>query len=89
MMAYERASCAGDPIGRFGGEPARRLRELIAAGVRQGRFDRAPIGPLGSLLALADDRYGTAVEIAIGRSFYNYLVHSHKDLKLLQARPSS
>ena len=69
----------------FGGAPARRLRENIAAAVRQGHFDRPPIGPVGALLSLSDDRWAAAVEVAIGsKCFEGYLVTNKRDLHTLK-----
>lgn len=67
-----------------------RLRENLAAAVRQGRFDRPPIGPVGALLSLTEERWAVAVEVAIAGHWYSgfngYLVHSHRDVTTLRVR---
>ena len=70
----------------FGGPQVKRLLESIAASVRQRKFDRPPIGPIGSLVALTDERYAFAVEAAIGRGFDGYIVHSNRDMRTLYVR---
>jgi chromosome segregation ATPase len=67
----------------------RRLLELIAAAVRQNRFDRPPIGPIGAAVSLADERYALAVEAAIGKCFDGFIVSSNRDLNTLVVRPCS
>ena len=56
--------------------------------MRQGRFAQRPIGPLGSLLSLADDKWAVAVEFAIGRCFNDFLVSSTRDLDVLKVTTS-
>lgn len=68
----------------FGGERIKRLLGKIEAGVRQGRFAQRPVGPLGSLLSLADDKWALAVETAIGFCFNDFLVASMRDLDCLK-----
>ena len=75
------------PIMRFGGQPVKRLLESVEAAVRQRKFDRPPIGPIGSLVSLTDERYALAVEAAIGKGFENYIVHSNRDMRTLYVRP--
>ena len=88
----------GDPVLAFGGDPIKNLLNKIEAAMRQGRFSQRPVGPLGSLLSLADDKWAVAVEFAIGRCFNDFLVSStrdhdvlkvyHRDL-LLRSQPNS
>lgn len=75
---------AGDPVIAFGGDRVKSLLNKIEAAVRQGRFTQRPIGPLGSLLSLTDDRWAVAVETAIGRCFDDFLVVNMHDLDLLK-----
>lgn len=80
---------AGDPVLAFGGDPIKNLLNKIEAAMRQGRFSQRPIGPLGSLLSLADDKWAVAVEFAIGRCFNDFLVSSTRDhdvLKVITSR---
>ena len=75
---------AGDPVLAFGGDPIKNLLNKIEAATRQGRFSQRPIGPLGSLLSLADDKWAVAVEFAIGRCFNDFLVSSTRDHDVLK-----
>ncbi|CAL5228582.1 g11742 [Coccomyxa viridis] len=74
----------GDPVLAFGGDPIKNLLNKIEAAMRQGRFSQRPIGPLGSLLSLADDKWAVAVEFAIGRCFNDFLVSSTRDHDVLK-----
>lgn len=78
---------AGDPVLAFGGEPIKNLLHKIEAAMRQGRFSQRPIGPLGSLLSLSDDKWAVAVEAAIGRCFNDFLVANFNDLEVLRVKP--
>jgi len=70
----------------FGGAQVKRLVQAIDAAFRHGRFDHKPIGPIGSLLSLTDDRWALAVEAAIGGgSFNGFIVSSDKDLEVFKA----
>ncbi|BDA44494.1 Structural maintenance of chromosomes protein 6 [Coccomyxa sp. Obi] len=73
----------GDPIAKFGGNNLVRLVEAIDAAMRQGRFTKRPIGPIGAHLSLSDDRWSFAVDTAIGGCFSNFLVHCQRDLTQL------
>ena len=75
---------AGDPVLAFGGDPIKNLLNKIEAAMRQGRFSQRPVGPLGSLLSLADDKWAVAVEFAIGRCFNDFLVSSTRDHDVLK-----
>ncbi len=79
---------AGDPITKFGGNNTVRLVEAIDAAMRQGRFQKRPIGPLGAHLSLSDDRWSFAVDTAIGGCFNSFLVHCQRDLTHLLVRRS-
>lgn len=76
---------AGDPIAKFGGESMRRLVDAVEGAVRQGRFQKRPIGPIGAHLSLTDDRWAVAVDAAIGGAFSNFIVDNHSDLATLKA----
>jgi len=78
---------AGDPVLAFGGVPIKNLLHKIEAAMRQGRFLQRPIGPLGSLLSLSDDKWAVAVEAAIGRCFNDFLVANFNDLEVLRVKP--
>ena len=72
---------------KFGGQNVPQLLKAIERNIK--RFHRPPIGPIGSLLSLDDDQYALAVEAAIGRSFNQFIVHSHEDMELLKVKPIS
>ena len=63
-----------------------RFLSNVAQASSAGRFHRPPLGPLGSHLTLADDKWAAAVEIAIGRALSTFVVHDFDDQKLLKAR---
>ena len=73
--------CAGNPISMFAapnqGQQLTRLVSEIQSNL--SRFEKPPLGPFGSLLTLTDDKWAVAVEASIGRSFNNFVVHSHRD----------
>ncbi|CAL8470455.1 g9997 [Coccomyxa elongata] len=73
----------GDPIAKFGGNNTVRMVEAIDAAMRQGRFQKRPIGPIGAHLSLSDDRWSFAVDTAIGGCFGSFLVHCQRDLTQL------
>ena len=77
---------AGDPVIAFGGQRVKTLLTKIEAAMRQRRFSQRPIGPLGSLLSLTDDKWAVAVETAIGKCFNDFLVANMSDLELLKVR---
>ncbi|CAN4097243.1 unnamed protein product [Withania somnifera] len=68
----------------FGGGRVIGLLEVIE---RQHRkFNRAPIGPIGAHVTLVDgDRWGTAIESAVGKVLNAFIVNDHKDSLLLRA----
>ncbi|KAL0037264.1 hypothetical protein WJX79_009148 [Trebouxia sp. C0005] len=55
----------------------------VAQASSAGRFHRAPVGPIGSLLTLTDDKWAVAVEIAIGRALSTFVVHDFNDQRTL------
>lgn len=77
---------AGDPVIAFGGQRVKTLLTKIEAAMRQRRFSQRPIGPLGSLLSLTDDKWAVAVETAIGKCFNDFLVANMSDLGVLKVR---
>ncbi|KAM3281888.1 structural maintenance of chromosomes protein 6B [Capsicum chacoense] len=68
----------------FGGGRVMSLLEVIE---RQHRkFNRAPIGPIGAHVTLIDgDKWGTAIESAVGKMLNAFIVTDHKDSLLLRA----
>ncbi|XP_015076680.1 structural maintenance of chromosomes protein 6B [Solanum pennellii] len=68
----------------FGGGRVMGLLEVIE---RQHRkFNRAPIGPIGAHVSLVDgDKWGTAIECAVGKVLNAFIVNDHKDSLLLRA----
>lgn len=68
----------------FGGGRVMGLLEVIE---RQHRkFNRAPIGPIGAHVTLVDgDKWGTAIECAVGKVLNAFIVTDHKDSLLLRA----
>ena len=84
LLLKDHVDRAGDPVLAFGGDPIKNLLSKIEAAMRQGRFSQRPIGPLGSLLSLADDKWAVAVEFAIGRCFNDFLVSSTRDHDVLK-----
>ncbi|XP_055810992.1 structural maintenance of chromosomes protein 6B-like isoform X2 [Solanum dulcamara] len=68
----------------FGGGRVMNLLEVIE---RQHRkFNRAPIGPIGAHVTLVDgDKWGTAIECAVGKVLNAFIVTDHKDSLLLRA----
>lgn len=80
---------AGKPVHAFapkGCPPAvfDRFLNMVAEASARNQFHRAPVGPIGSLLTLAEERWGVAVEIALGRALGTFVVHDFADQKLLQ-----
>lgn len=49
-----------------------------------GRFHRWPLGPIGTLLSLSDDKWAVAVEARLGRMLNQFITHDHHDLNLLR-----
>ena len=84
--AAEAVAVAGDPVIAFGGQRVKTLLNKIEAAMRQRRFSQRPIGPLGSLLSLTDDKWAVAVETAIGKCFNDFLVANMSDLEVLKVR---
>ncbi|MCD7450413.1 Structural maintenance of chromosomes protein 6A, partial [Datura stramonium] len=68
----------------FGGGRVMGLLEVIE---RQHRkFNRPPIGPIGAHVTLVDgDKWGTAIESAVGKMLNAFIVTDHKDSLLLRA----
>lgn len=58
----------------------------IAAARHQ--FARPPIGPIGALLTLTEERWGVAVELACGRALGAFVTHNFQDQRLLQVHTS-
>jgi chromosome segregation ATPase len=74
----------GNPVLRFGGPAAVKLQELVGAALGQRRFHRPPIGPIGNCLSLKDDRWGRAVQAALGVKFSDWIVHDAHDHAVLK-----
>ncbi|KAI9073105.1 hypothetical protein K1719_044935 [Acacia pycnantha] len=67
----------------FGGDRVMNLLRIIERSYR--RFKRPPIGPIGAHLNLANgDRWGVAIEHAIGKMLNAFIVTDHKDSLLLR-----
>ena len=75
---------AETPLAKFGGQGTVELAAAVEAAVRAGRFRHRPI-LLGSQLSLADERWGVAVEAAMGRTLSWWIVDNHADAALLKA----
>lgn len=71
----------GGDVRNFGGP--RMLDLLRKIEESQRRFQRPPIGPVGSLIKLNDDRCALAVDVAVGNIMDKFIVHSLADCKLL------
>ncbi|XP_060213063.1 structural maintenance of chromosomes protein 6B-like isoform X2 [Lycium barbarum] len=68
----------------FGGGRVMGLLEVIER--QRRKFNRAPIGPIGAHVTLVDgDKWGTAIEGAIGRVLNAFIVTDHKDSLILRA----
>ncbi|KAJ8542030.1 hypothetical protein K7X08_016896 [Anisodus acutangulus] len=68
----------------FGGGRVMDLLEVIER--QRRKFNRAPIGPIGAHVTLVDgDKWGTAIESAIGKVLNAFIVTDHKDSLLLRA----
>nr|GLL39382.1 structural maintenance of chromosomes protein 6B-like [Ipomoea trifida] len=68
----------------FGGSRVTHLLKEIERNHR--RFKRSPIGPIGSHVTLVDgEKWGAAVENAIGRLLNAFIVTDHKDSLVLRA----
>ncbi|XP_075083843.1 structural maintenance of chromosomes protein 6B [Nicotiana tabacum] len=68
----------------FGGGRVMGLLEVIERHHR--KFQRAPIGPIGAHVTLVDgDKWGIAIESAIGSLLNGFIVTDHKDSLLLRA----
>lgn len=76
---------AEDSLAKFGGPGVPELAAAVAAAVAAGRFRHPPL-LLGAQLSLADDRWATAVEAALGRLLDTWVVDNHADQRLLQVR---
>ena len=67
-MMNEMLSTSPAGEGTFGGPQMQTLLQRIQVAVRQGKFQRPPVGPIGSVLALEDDKWAVAVEVSCGPS---------------------
>lgn len=73
-----------DTLARFGRE-APRLAQLIESAVAQNRFHRRPRGPIGAAITIKDDRWGLAIESALGGNLLRgYMVHDFHDNQVLE-----
>ncbi|XP_028763048.1 structural maintenance of chromosomes protein 6B, partial [Neltuma alba] len=67
----------------FGGDRVMNLLRIIERSYR--RFKRPPIGPIGAHLNLVNgDKWGVAIEHAIGKMLNAFVVTDHKDSLLLR-----
>ena len=82
---------AGNPVSAFAPRcsPAAysSFLQRVALAVSTGRFHQPPVGPIGSKLTLQDDKWATAVEVAIGRAFGTFIVHDFADQSTLRVSP--
>jgi hypothetical protein len=62
------------------------LRLHSAVQQQQQRFARPPLGPLGALLSVADQRWAGAIDAALKYTLEAWVVHSRADQKLLMVR---
>jgi len=62
------------------------LRLHGAVQQQQHRFMRPPLGPLGALLSVADQRWAGAIDAALKYTLEAWVVHSRADQKLLMVR---
>ena len=69
------------------GQMLARLLSMIEAD--RSRFQKPPLGPFGSLLSLTDDKWAVAIEASVGRTFNNFIVHSHRDAATLRVGQNS
>lgn len=75
----------GNPLTAFGGQQILRIMERIERDVAAGSFHRPPLGPLGALLTLTDEKWAVALEVNCGNQLSSFLVHDMADLKRLKA----
>ena len=73
-----------NPAALFGGRAAAELWARVK-NAPPGAFSRPPLGPLGTLLALSDERWGLAAESALGALLSTWVVHSREDQGALAA----
>ncbi len=64
------------------------LRLHQAVQQQQQRFARPPLGPLGALLSVADQRWAGAIDAALKYTLEAWVVHSRADQQLLTVRAS-
>ena len=64
------------------GEWVPKLLDVIKK--NENKFSRPPIGPVGANVLLKQDKWGLCVEECCGREFEKFLVHSPKDVSVLQ-----
>ena len=83
---------AGNPVSAFAPRcsPAAysSFLQRIALAVSACRLHKPPVGPIGSKLTLQDDKWATAVEVAIGRAFSTFIVHDFEDQSTLRVSPA-
>lgn len=65
------------------GEWMPRLVRRIEESYKQGRFVRKPLGPLGSVLKVKDERWARAIEMETGSVLRSFACHCGKDAQVL------
>uniref|UniRef100_UPI00358F1211 structural maintenance of chromosomes protein 6-like n=1 Tax=Myxine glutinosa TaxID=7769 RepID=UPI00358F1211 len=73
-----------DRLSRFG-QHMPRLSQLIDDAHKQRRFQRKPIGPLGSLLRIRDPELALAAESCLKDIVYAFCCHSYQDEHTLES----
>lgn len=74
-----KGEAGGNRAQLFGGQAMLKLVSLIQDAANKGAFHRRPIGPVGMYLELSDERWGRAIESAIGQTLSSILVHDQHD----------
>lgn len=77
---------AGNSVSAFASRGQESKLTQLVAGIEAAlqRFHKKPLGPIGSLLTLTDDRWAIAVEASIGKIFGNFIVHDQHDANLIR-----
>uniref|UniRef100_A0A8C4Q4U3 Si:dkey-119f1.1 n=1 Tax=Eptatretus burgeri TaxID=7764 RepID=A0A8C4Q4U3_EPTBU len=73
-----------DRLSRFGHHMPR-LSQLIDDAHKLGRFQRKPIGPLGSSITIRDPELALAAECCLKEIVYAFCCHSHQDEHTLES----
>jgi hypothetical protein len=83
MPLFPFRTSAEAPLARFGGPGTAELAQAVDEAVRAGRFRHPPL-LVGAQLSLSDERWGVAVEAAVGRQLGWWVVDNYQDQGVLK-----